>query len=213
MNLFRLDNLIQTIYKLKLRDRVIIAGLIIFLIAYIIYSSILSPQLLNLSSVRKQFIIQRGFIQTKKNKIKRLLALEHRYNKLQQEIVSNNRRFFSDEEAIDFLKGLNRLVERQTGSDLIFIQRLSEEIVSKSVLYDKDGRIYKRLDVRLDIKGRFSNILALIYQLYTFDKLISLKQINIEITKKSPLDLKADFVLSLYLLKERNESDFDDAAE
>ena len=85
------------IYKLNLRERVIIGGLILILVGFFLYSLIIAPQLLNLKAVRKQLFIQSRFLQSKENRIKQLLILKQKYNALQKRAGESNQRFFVDD--------------------------------------------------------------------------------------------------------------------
>ena len=136
------------IYKLNLRERVIIGGLILILVGFFLYSLIIAPQLLNLKAVRKQLLIQSRFLQSKKERINQLLILKQKYNALQKRAGESNQRFFVDDEAVSFLKSLNNLVEQETRNNLVLIKPLSEKIISESPLGRTRMR-YKISDVQI----------------------------------------------------------------
>jgi hypothetical protein len=204
MNLKLPNNFFEFISKLQLRQRLFLAGGIIFLFGYALYDLIISAQALNLKSVRRQLAAPESLIEAKKSKAKRLLMLEDRYNQLQGQADKNNQRFFSDEEAIDFLKQLDSLVEKQTGNRLVLIQPLAKQVISESLL-GKPKRFYQRQDVQLVVSGQFNGILELLRQLYDSEKLLGLKGISIEVEEEIPLRLKANFLLSMYFLEQQPE--------
>lgn len=192
-------NLMNFIYKLGLCQRVIIEGTILLLIGYFIYTLIIPPQLLNLKAVKKQLLTQNRFLQSKKQKIKNLLVLKEEFSQLQAKAEESNRHFFTDDEAITFLKGLDNLAENETSNNLIQIKPSSEETISESIL-EKTRIHYKRLDVQVVVSGQFSTIYDLIHRFNTSKRLLSLKELDIEIEKEEPLELRASFILSIYIL-------------
>jgi len=204
MNLKLPNNFFEFISKLQLGQRLFLAGGIIFLLGYALYSLIISAQALNLKSVRRQLAAEESLIEAKKSKAKRLLMLEDRYNQLQGQADKNNQRFFSDEETIDFLKQLDSLVENETGSRLVLIQPLPKQMISESLLV-KPKRFYQRQDVQIAVSGQFGGILELLRRLYAWEKLLGLKEISIEVEEEIPLRLKADFLLSMFFLEEQAE--------
>ena len=199
------------VYGLKMPQRLMIAGLMMFLILYMIYSLIISVQLLELKSLRRQFMIQKDFIQTKKNKVRFLRLLEEEFNGLQRQVADNNQRFFSDEEEVEFLRDLNKLLEKETGNSLIFIRPSGKEKISESFL-GKTKYLYRRSDVQVIATGEFNTLSEFFHNLYSSEKLLSLREINIEIEKRKPLLLKADFILSIYLLGQGKEGDIKEKA-
>ena len=198
------DKIFSTIYELDLKQRLIIALALILLIGYFLYSFIISAQVLNLRSLRRQYVTEKNFIQSKKDKARNLLLFEERYKELQAKAYKNNQRFFSDEESIDFLKQLNSLIENQTGNNLVSIRPVAEGASVGSVL-ESGSRSYKIQDVQVTVRGRFANIFELFKRLYELDKLVRLKEVNIKKDEQSAV-LSVDFYLSLYLISLGDES-------
>ena len=62
------DNPLQFIYKLKLPERMAIGGVVMLLVGYIVYSLVIPVQLLNLRAVGKQLLVQKNYLQSKKEK-------------------------------------------------------------------------------------------------------------------------------------------------
>ena len=204
--------------KLNVRERIIIGGTVLLLLGYFIYSLIIPPQLLNLKAVEKQLLAQSHFLQSKKQRVENLLILKGKYDELRERTEENIQRFFTHDEVDTFLEGLNNLVEKETHNSLISIQPLSEEIISESLLSETKMH-YKRSDFQVVVTGKFSTICDLIHRFFTplippaflrkqeggitgftSDKLLSLKEVNIKIEKEEPLELRASFILSLYIL-------------
>ncbi|MFH0731531.1 MAG: type 4a pilus biogenesis protein PilO [Candidatus Omnitrophota bacterium] len=206
-----LEGVLKFVYKLKIYQRLILALLTMFLCCYAVYNSLISAQLINLNSIKKQLMVQANLIESKREKTKQLLQLEDGYNKLREDINKKNMRFFSDEEAIDFFKNLNKLVGQDSGNELIFIKPLSEDTIGESLI-DGARYIYKRSDVQLIISGGFSSIYELFKKLSDFNKVISIKDFDIELKQSENMMLKSDFVLSIYILSHKEEKTIENNA-
>ncbi|MCP4650844.1 MAG: type 4a pilus biogenesis protein PilO [PVC group bacterium] len=197
------NNFLKITFKfmsnLKLAEKMIIALVIMLLLGYLGYQVFLSSLVVNLISVKKQLSVQDNFLSQKKQKIRRLRIINERYKELQSNLVNNNEKFFSDEQSMDFLKGLNKLVESKTNNDLMMIQPIGEELFFPSD-WKKNSDVYKSSDIQIEITGQFSTIKNLFQQLYSLGKLMSIKELDIQIQEEEPLLLKADFVLKMYLL-------------
>lgn len=190
---------LKILYNLNIREKLIIATTILLIVGYLIYSLIIPPTLFHCKIAKRQLSVQRCLIESKEKKTKNLLQLERSFEDLQRKMDAQKRTFFTEEEAVDFLKNLDR-VAMETKNDLKKIRPQTTKIISDSNLGKEYPLCYKKDIVEVIAQGGYNNILNLFNRLADYEKLLGVTQLDLKHSREDPSRLEAKFILNIYIL-------------
>ena len=194
---------LRILYNLGMRERLIIAAIILLIVGYLIYILLIPIGLYHYRIAKRQLYVQSHLIDSKERKTKNLLHLEKTFNDLQSEIVKREIIFFTESETSDLLKNLDNWAD-ETKNDLQKIKPLSTEVICDSRF--GEGMVYKKDIVEVVVQGRYNSFLKLFNRLVDYEKLLGINQVDIRHTRDEPSKLKAKFVLNIYILGKNDEN-------
>lgn len=191
---------LRVLYNLNIKEKLIIAVVILFIVGYVIYSLIIPPALYHYKIAKRQLYVQKHFIDARENKIKVLLRLKNNFEDLKRKSLERKRMFFTEEEALDFLNILNSWT-KEAEINLQKIKPKFTEIISDSEL--EEERCYKNNIVEVTMRGKYNNLLRLFERFAGYEKLLGVSRIDLKHTKEGPLLLDAKVILNIYILDKK----------
>lgn len=188
---------LKALYNLNIKERLIIATVVLSAAGYLIYSLIIPPALYQHKIAKRQFYVQEHLIKSKQQKTEDLLRLKNSFEDLKRKSFEKKKMFFTDEGVLDFLNNLDRWTN-ETGNQL-------EKITPKSIEIIFDSRFegdmcYKNNLVEIALKGGYNDLLRLFNRFADYEKLLGVTQIDLKHTKENPLVLDAKVILNIYIL-------------
>lgn len=191
---------LKVLYNLNIKERLIIALVILSLTGYLIYTLIIPPVFYRYKIARRQFYVQQHLIESKEQKTENLLQLKDNFEDLKRSSFKKRNMFFTDEQALDLLNNLDRWTN-ETGNQLEKITPKSTEIVFDSK-FERETR-YKNNLVEITVKGEYNSLLNLFKRFAVYEKLLGVTQIDLKQTKEDPLLLDARVILNIYILDKK----------
>ncbi|MFH1847570.1 MAG: type 4a pilus biogenesis protein PilO [Candidatus Omnitrophota bacterium] len=191
---------LNVLYNLNSREKFIIAGAVLVIAGYLLYSFIMPPALYSYQLAAKQFFVQEKLIDSRKKKTEQLLTVKDAFSELQKEMSERKDRFFTDDEAIDFLDNLHKLAE-ETGNNL---EKIKPRLVKIICVSEEDSELfYKDHIVEISLKGKYNSFLDIFKHFAEYDKLLGVNGLNVTPTKDDSLILNAVFYLNIYILDKK----------
>ncbi|HDZ61585.1 MAG TPA: hypothetical protein ENH40_00365 [Nitrospirae bacterium] len=185
--------------KIKKSDRKIIGIFIMLAVSGFLLYLIVPAQLNNLQLVRKQLRYQTDLIKARNNKVSSLLLIRQRYSDRMNDAQKMRDRFFSPEQAADFLKRIDDIAERETGNNLLLMLPLFEIDIKED--NGDDEFLYKKKIVKLSLEGSYGSIEDLFLRFDDYEKLMRIEGVKITYNEKTSR-VSVQLELSLYISSE-----------
>ena len=165
---------------------------ILVIMAALLYSVFVSPQGRQLKAIRSQYISGKELLKAREAKREELETLRERNQAWKDKLVTVKNRFLNEDEINSFLKNLTRLAEG-TKNKLKTVDPLERDLPPELGI--------ERMFVKITITGRYNSITDFLNMLTTNEKLLSITGVKIEREKGESQDLKATFVLTLFIIE------------
>jgi len=192
---------LKPIYDLNIREKLIIAGTIILIVGYALYSIIIPPIACQHKIAARQLTAQKKLMKTRGDKIRSLQRLESAFKALKTNVLETRAKFFTEEEALTFLNGL----DSWAGEMRIDIERIkpkSSEIIFSS---DREEKInYKINIVEVILSGGYNNILKFLRKINLSGKILGINEVDLKHMKDDPGLLDMRFNLNVYTVVEND---------
>lgn len=199
---------LKTLYNLNLRERAIVGLAILLGLGYVIYILIIPPALFHYRTAKRQLFVQKKLIKAREDKSKELLDIERSFHDLEKKAAVSQNKFFSDDQAQDFLKNLTDMAAG-AGNDLKAIKPLVTRILCDSRISKEDRKLcYKKDVVEVVMLGGYRGISKHFNELANYKKLLGVEQVELKALEGDELKLKASFILNIYILGEEDEGFF-----
>jgi len=170
---------------------------VLFAAGYLVYILIIPMASAYYKTAKRQFYVQKNFIESRDKKIKELLRLKENFEDIKKLMFKRREKFFTDEEAFDFLNKLNKLAV-DTGNELEKIRPQEPEVIIGSKL--EQDMYYKKNSVELILKGKYSGLLELFKRFYDYEKLMGIDSADLKNSRETPLGINAKVMLNIYIL-------------
>ncbi|MCK4519559.1 MAG: hypothetical protein KAT96_00090 [Candidatus Omnitrophica bacterium] len=193
---------LKILHNLNIKERLIIAAMILAGTGYLIYSLIIPPAFYHYKIARRQLYVQKHLIESRKKKTEKLLRLKDDFEDLEKESFKRKKMFFTDNEALDFLNNLDKWA-CETGNNLEKIKPMSVKTIFNSEL----GKTlcYKNNIVEVIMRGKYNSLLQLFKRFTGYEKLLGISQIDLKPAKEDALVLNAKISLNIYMLSPLTE--------
>jgi len=189
---------LKPLYNLNAREKLILGGVIMFIVGYLLYNIIVPPVIFHHRIARRQLSAQKKLMATRKDKMERLTRLESAFEKLKKEVLNNRAKFFSyvtKDDALAFLNGLDSLALK-TGVDLERINPKPPEKLFSSG-YEEDV-CYKVSVVEVILTGKYNNISEFLRKMLSSEKLLGITEVDLKHVNNAPGLLDMRFNLNVY---------------
>lgn len=190
----------KTLYSLNIRERLIIAGTILFIAGYLVYNLIIPPVLYHCKIAKRQLYVQKNLIEAREKKTKELLRLKDSFKDLETNMLARKKMFLTDAEALDFLNNLD-LWAKETDTALEEIKPESSRVICDS--RSEEGICYKDNVVKVHLVGRYNGLLELFKRFADYEKLLGVRELSLRHTRDDRELLDARFTLNIYILGEK----------
>lgn len=193
---------LKTLYNLNLREQLILAGIILFVAGYLVYTVIIPPALYQYRVAKRQLSVQQNLLSARKKKVENLFRMKDSFENLKINIAGKKNSFFTNREINDFLKELNAW-SRDTGNILVSIKPISSDEIYDSISDDTDQPVYYRINVvEVKLNGSYNNILKLLERFNGYNKILGINQLDLK-KNKDEAQLSTKFNLNLYSLDKK----------
>lgn len=191
---------LRPLYNLSTREKLIVGGVIMFLVGYVLYSIIVPPIIFHHRIARRQLGAQKKLMATRKDKMERLVRLENAFETLKKDVLRNRAKFFNDftkEDALAFLNGLDSLAAR-TGIDL---ERINPKAVETLFSVEHEENVYYKVSiVEVILTGKYNNISKFLKRMLSTEKLLGITEVDIKHVNDVPELLNMKFNLNVYIV-------------
>jgi len=186
---------LKPIYNLNIREKLIIAGTIMLIVGYVLYSIIVPPIAFQHKIAARQLMVQKKLMKTRRDKIQSLQRLENVFKKSKTDVLEARTKFFTEEEALTFLNGLDSWAGEMR-IDLERIKPKSSETIFSS---DYEEKIeYKINSVEVILSGGYNNILKFLRKMTLSGKILGINEVDLKHVKDDPGLLDMRFNLNVY---------------
>lgn len=174
------------------------------------YSLLISPGWKRINTARFHLNSQRELLEARAGKMQHLDIINAKAQELKTAMAETKERMFSRDEAMDFLKLLNEVIE-QTGGVLITMLpydaktplpnaiaiKRSEE--KRGVPEEDVKSIYTQMPVQIATRGEYSEIMSFLERLKKCRQLIDVSDLSITTARGNPAEVDARLTLVLYV--------------
>jgi len=189
---------LKPLYNLNTREKLILGGVIMFIVGYVLYNIIVPPVIFHHRIARRQLGAQKKLMSTRKDKMERLIRLEGAFEKLKKDVLENRAKFFNEftkEDALAFLNGLDSLAAR-TGIDL---ERINPKAVETLFSFEHEENVcYKVNIVEVILTGKYNNISRFLRKMLSTEKLLGITEVDMKHVNNAPGLLNMKFNLNVY---------------
>ncbi|MFH1310510.1 MAG: type 4a pilus biogenesis protein PilO [Candidatus Omnitrophota bacterium] len=187
---------LKVLTNLNIREKLIIGFIVALIFGFILYILLIPPIMHHHRLSHRHLNVQKNVLKSRENKIQSLSKLKDSFEKVKNEVSTNRAKFFTEEEALHFLNGLETWA-RKTKTDIERIRPKSEEIVYH---LETIGVKYKKTEVEIFMTGKFKNILNVFKTISQYNKLLSVREVDIKHLREDPSMLDVKFNLYLYVI-------------
>jgi Tfp pilus assembly protein PilO len=180
------------------RGRLILWSGISVLIVFVGYVFISIPltHIRTLKAAGMELKASKRTFEGKKREIEILKNLERQYQDLQRRLMLTGKvKKYSDEEILNLLEELKSLAI-ETDNRLVGRKTLSLKLLSIN-LPSGVAQSLQKFPVELTIRGRYSTLQDFFSRLNTFERLLTVEEVKIEL--KSPPELEMTLLLAFYM--------------
>ncbi|MFH1395290.1 MAG: type 4a pilus biogenesis protein PilO [Candidatus Omnitrophota bacterium] len=186
----------KALTNLNIREKVIIVFIVTFVFGFILYSVLIKPIMYHHKLSHRHLNVQKNVLKSREDKLQSLSRLKDSFERVKNEVLTNRSKFFTEEEALNFLNGLESWAE-ETKTDIEKIRPKSERIVYN---LEAIGVRYKKTEVEIFVTGKFNCILNVFKSIAKYNKLLAVREVDIKHMETDPSVLNVKFNLYLYVI-------------
>lgn len=194
----RLKNI--QIFKGISKEKRIIGILLVLLIGFLLYQSLIATQFIRLKAIDFQFISQKRLLDFYIQLMRRIDILINEAKEKERNLARIKTRFISEDELPDYFNNFRTLVKSHN-LEVISLDFKPQEVIAG--LNTKPLEHFQRLPLDISIKGGYSNIMFLLYKLERDSTIFDIKSIHIRQASPDSYEVLMDMKAAIYILMKK----------